>query len=42
MSEGCGELNKQLGLNEIANNSFSVFSVFSVVNYAGIRIFENP
>jgi hypothetical protein len=42
MSEGCGELNKPLGLNESANNSFSVFSVFSVVNYAGIRIFENP
>jgi len=42
MSEGCRELNKPLGLNEIANNSFSVFSVFSVVNYAGIRIFENP
>ena len=42
MSEGCWELNKPLELNEIANNSFSVFSVFSVVNHAGIRIFENP
>ena len=39
MSEGCWELNKPLELNEIANNSFSVFSV---VNHAGIRIFENP
>ena len=42
MSEGCWELNKPLELNEIANNSFSVFSVFSVVNHAGIGIFENP
>jgi len=39
MSEGCWELNKPLELNETANNSFSVFSV---VNYAGIRIFKNP
>ena len=31
MSEGCWELNKPLELNEIANNSFSVLSVFSVV-----------
>ena len=36
MSEGFWELNKALELNEIANNSFSV------VNYAGIRIFKNP
>ena len=42
MSEGCWELNKPLELNEIANNSLSVLSVFSVVNYAGIRIFKNP
>ena len=45
MSEGCWELNKPLELNEIANNSLpvlSVFSVFSVVNHAGIGIFENP
>ena len=45
MSEGCWELNKPLELNEMANNSLpvlSVFSVFSVVNHAGIRIFENP
>ena len=42
MSEGCWELNKPLELNEIANNSLSVLSVFSVVNHAGIGIFENP
>jgi len=42
MSEGYWELNKPLELNEIANNSLSVLSVFSVVNYAGIRIFKNP
>ena len=42
MSEGCWELNKPLELNEIAKNSLSVLSVFSVVNHAGIGIFENP
>ena len=42
MSEGCWELNKPLELNEIENNSLSVFSVFSVVNHTGIGIFENP
>ena len=42
MSEGFWELNKPLELNEIANNSLSVLSVFSVVNHAGIGIFENP
>jgi hypothetical protein len=42
MSEGCWELNKPLELNEIANNSLSVLSVFSVVNHAGIGIFKNP
>jgi hypothetical protein len=42
MSEGFWELNKPLELSEIAKNSFSVISVSSVVNHAGIRIFKNP
>jgi hypothetical protein len=42
MSEGFGELNKPLELSEIAKNSFSVISVSSVVNHAGIGFFKNP
>lgn len=42
MSEGFWELNKPLELSEIAKNSFSVISVSSVVNHAGIGIFKNP
>lgn len=42
MSEGFWELNKPLELSEIAKNSFSVISVSSVVNHAGIGFFKNP
>jgi hypothetical protein len=42
MSEGFWELNNPLELSEIAKNSFSVISVSSVVNHAGIGIFKNP
>jgi len=42
MSEGFWELNKSLELNEIAKSSFSVISVSSVVNHAGIGFFKNP